>query len=702
MLTELILSSNISLIFNILLKLLLDLYDSNIPHTIVVSVFSFSVCLISFSFKEKLFLANQFFSFLLKLTEINPKLLIDVFVPPLLFFTSFGTDFHIVRHEKLKIFLLVVPGVVLNTIILGSLIYPLYREKPISATLVYAAVLSPTDPTSVLAVVENVTSLKVVSELIKSESLLVDTFVVVLVELVRKLRDNNEVWKDRFFLLTEILFAKLVAPVLLSYSFAILVAPFLRLLERQPQLASPFYLASSYLVYFTSEKVLLASGGLSTVFFAIFLVESKSCPQTSLVFLYETIFFAFTSAYVFVFAVSNADTFGSTFLWNTLLVFLVSNLVRLVTVVVTSPLLMFTGYFISWKQLSILGACGVRGVISIALGFYYFAESGDAYREFLVSFYFIFLFSLLINTGLAAMLVKVLGLDLSSPTEDYMRVRAQLALEHERNSELLQLRMNPALQKADWRRVDKLILRFQRPKRHAVVLAYKSPKGRRSYQTFIAKEVSRVSALLNCFKTVPSIGEVDSAETEVNTKQLFFRLVKVETESLKEFPVTTREYIFKIVQFAEDKNKPELLETMLLKKSKLGLVSKSCCFYWFNRLFPFYLKRKIWRLLEELLFVSLLFENTLAELRKFKLNQLDNEVYADLLKVSQNVKTNRVNLEQSYAVITEDFYTTFAVRKVLLRLKIALKGFQEAGLLQIEEAKAIKKKLKRNLTRVSF
>lgn len=54
--------------------------------------------------------------------NINPKLLLAVFLPVLLFGSAFMLDYHTVRRQKWAILLLAFPGVALGTILTAVLV----------------------------------------------------------------------------------------------------------------------------------------------------------------------------------------------------------------------------------------------------------------------------------------------------------------------------------------------------------------------------------------------------------------------------------------------------------------------------------------------------------------------------------------------------------------------------------------------------
>ena len=113
----------------------------------------------------------------------TPRFFFDVLLPPIIFEAAIHVDFRLLRARLGLILLLVFGGVLFTTIFTGLLVGYL-TALPLTAALLLAATLSPTDP---IAVVEMFRRLKVPAELstiVESESLFNDAVGVILFILV--------------------------------------------------------------------------------------------------------------------------------------------------------------------------------------------------------------------------------------------------------------------------------------------------------------------------------------------------------------------------------------------------------------------------------------------------------------------------------------------------------------------------------------
>jgi CPA1 family monovalent cation:H+ antiporter len=105
--------------------------------------------------------------------QLSHDLILLVLLPPLLFEGAATTDLESFRNNLLLIVTLAVPGLILSIIVLGILGWFAFGF-PILIALLFAAMILPTDPVSVLALFEELGAPKQLSTLVEGESLLTD------------------------------------------------------------------------------------------------------------------------------------------------------------------------------------------------------------------------------------------------------------------------------------------------------------------------------------------------------------------------------------------------------------------------------------------------------------------------------------------------------------------------------------------------
>ena len=114
---------------------------------------------------------------------LTPELILALFVPPLVFEAAFHLNLNELRNNLPAILLMAVPGVILTTFIVGGmLVLGLKLSVPIA--LVFGALISATDPVSVVALFRTLGVPKRLSVLIEGESLFNDGTAIVLYSLM--------------------------------------------------------------------------------------------------------------------------------------------------------------------------------------------------------------------------------------------------------------------------------------------------------------------------------------------------------------------------------------------------------------------------------------------------------------------------------------------------------------------------------------
>jgi NhaP-type Na+/H+ or K+/H+ antiporter len=107
--------------------------------------------------------------------NINPDLLLAVFLPALLFESSFSMEIHQIKKCMAQMVLLAGPGVLISTFFLGSalkLTFPYNWNWKTS--LLLGGLLSATDPVAVVALLKELGASKKLSTIIEGESLMND------------------------------------------------------------------------------------------------------------------------------------------------------------------------------------------------------------------------------------------------------------------------------------------------------------------------------------------------------------------------------------------------------------------------------------------------------------------------------------------------------------------------------------------------
>lgn len=153
------------LILAVLISLAAD--RARIPYTIALVLVGFSVSV----FK----LGIPFFEDL----QLSPHIILYTFLPGLLFEAGYHLDWSSLRYNARAILVYAIPGVLLSTFIVGGLLHLFLGMRWIDA-LLFGAIISPTDPISVTALMKELGVNPRLSCLIEGESLFNDGVSIVL------------------------------------------------------------------------------------------------------------------------------------------------------------------------------------------------------------------------------------------------------------------------------------------------------------------------------------------------------------------------------------------------------------------------------------------------------------------------------------------------------------------------------------------
>ncbi len=111
--------------------------------------------------------------------ELTPELILAILLPPLLFEAAFHLNLDKLRRNVGTILLLAIPGVILTMLITGGIV-SFGAGLPLSAALVFGALIAATDPVSVVAIFRRIGAPKRLEVMLEGESLFNDGTAIVL------------------------------------------------------------------------------------------------------------------------------------------------------------------------------------------------------------------------------------------------------------------------------------------------------------------------------------------------------------------------------------------------------------------------------------------------------------------------------------------------------------------------------------------
>nr|ADK60916.1 plasma membrane Na+/H+ transporter [Distichlis spicata] len=409
--------------------------------------------------------------------NINPDLLLAVFLPALLFESAFSMEIHQIKRCMAQMVLLAGPGVVISTFLLGTLIkvtFPYNWSWKIS--LLLGGLLSATDPVAVVALLKELGASKKLSTIIEGESLMNDGTAIVVYQLFLRM-----VLGRTFDAGSVIKFLSEVAlgAVALGLAFGIVSVLWLGFIFNDTIIEISLTLAVSYIAFFTAQDSLEVSGVLTVMtlgmFYAAFAKTAfKGDSQESLHHFWEMVAYIANTLIFILSGVVIADgvlqnnvhfeKHGTS--WGFLLLLYVFVLIsRAVVVSVLYPLLRQFGYGLDFKEAIILVWSGLRGAVALSLSLSV-KRTSDAVQSYLkpeVGTMFVFFtggivfLTLIVNGSTTQFFLHMLGMGKLSAT----KVRKLKYTRHEMLNKALEafgeLRDDEELGPADWVTVKKYI-----------------------------------------------------------------------------------------------------------------------------------------------------------------------------------------------------------------------------------------------------
>jgi sodium/hydrogen exchanger 10/11 len=128
-----------------------------LPFTVAVLLLGFIIGIIVTEMKN---VTNDFLVGEIQLSEINPHLMYYIFLPLLIFDSSFNGHFHVIKQQLLSAILLAGPGALISTAIIAiCAIYIFPYNWSWLVGLMFGSILSATDPIAVVALLHDSESL---------------------------------------------------------------------------------------------------------------------------------------------------------------------------------------------------------------------------------------------------------------------------------------------------------------------------------------------------------------------------------------------------------------------------------------------------------------------------------------------------------------------------------------------------------------
>ena len=309
--------------------------------------------------------------------NINPDMLLYVFLPVLIFSAAYELDLHTFRKTFVNSCILAIPGVVVSMglaalLMMGiAAVVPEFGGWNWTFALMFGALISATDPVAVVALLKELNTSKRFSTLVDGESLLNDGTGIVLFMLFFGAFSGEAPLCSSPFLEFLVVAG---GGALLGYMLAVLTIFFITRLKGDEMVQNSVIILSAYLTFILAQGYLKLSGVIALVAFGLEMTyhgKLRFSPKANeftekfwdlasfianpLVFIIVGIIIA---VQVKLSWVSLAVTVG---------VYFGVNLIRTAVVFLFYPLMKRCGYGLSRREAVILSWGGLRGALGLTL-----------------------------------------------------------------------------------------------------------------------------------------------------------------------------------------------------------------------------------------------------------------------------------------------------------------------------------------------
>lgn len=400
--------------------------------------------------------------------NIDPHMLLFIFLPILIFEASFAMDLHTFKKTATNAVILAVPGILIALGLTAALAMGLkfwgigLMNWNWSLALMFGAIVSATDPVAVVALLKELGASKKLGTLIEGESLLNDgtaivLFMVFFLGITGQGTEGSPILE---------FFRVAFGGLFIGSVFGYIVINWIKNVFNDALVETSLVVAVAYLTFFIAEHTFHVSGVLGLVALGLIVGgvgRSRISPQVEH-FMHEFWELAGFIANCLIFlivgiVVAERSVFSTNDFLLLGVFYLGIHVVRAIVIFVLYPFMKNAGYGLPKKDAIIVWYGALRGAIGLALALIV-AGVDDQYisREIKDQFLFftagIVTLTLLINASTIKYLVKYLGLTKVSSAKAMMINNAREYLHESASNQIDRLKQDRFIKKSDWEHVE--------------------------------------------------------------------------------------------------------------------------------------------------------------------------------------------------------------------------------------------------------
>lgn len=398
--------------------------------------------------------------------NIDPHLLLYVFLPILIFEAAFAMDVHVFKKTFVNSTIMAVPGIIVAIVLTAFFVVGIYYfgfglgKWNWTIALLFGSVVSATDPVAVVSILKELGASKKLGTLIEGESLLNDgTAIVIFMVIFVGLSGTVDSDTSPIFEFFRVAFGGVAIGCLIGW----LIIKWIKKVFNDMLVEITAIIAAAYLTFFIAEYFFHVSGVLALVAFGLVMAsygKTKISPEVQH-FLHEfwelAAFIANTLIFLIVGVVIAERTVFS--LYDFILLFAIYIgifIVRAIVIAMFFPAMKKFGYGITKKDAYVVWYGALRGAIGLALALIV-AGSDSIDKEIRDQFLFltagIVTLTLLINATTMKMVVEKLGLTKLAPAKILAMHNSNVYLQQSVEKNIENLKTDRYLKRANWKTV---------------------------------------------------------------------------------------------------------------------------------------------------------------------------------------------------------------------------------------------------------
>ncbi|XP_024361415.1 sodium/hydrogen exchanger 8 isoform X2 [Physcomitrium patens] len=447
---------------------------SRIPYTVVLLLLGIGIGGLEYGVKNLGVLGDSIRMW----SNIDPDLILFLFLPALLFESSFAMDFHQIKRCFFQMLLLAAPGVLISTFLLGVATVKVFPYNwNWSTGLLLGGLLSATDPVAVVALLKELGASKKLSTLIEGESLMNDgTAIVVFRLFLQMVLGKHFSAGDVVSFLSRVVFGA----VALGLLFGIVSVIWVGRVFNDTVIEITLTLTASYMAFFVAEESASVSGVLTVMTVGIFFTAFARTAFTGesaqsmhhfwemISYIANTLVFLLSGVVIAESILRSQDKIQGRDWGYLLLLYLFVQISRAMVVGLLYPGLKYFGYGINWKEAIVLIWAGLRGAVALSLSLSV-AQVGqhdptqNTYLSKLTEARFVFftggvvLLTLIINGSTTQFLLLFLKMDTITETKSRMLEFAKYEMYSKALEAFGELGDDEELGPADWNTIRKYV-----------------------------------------------------------------------------------------------------------------------------------------------------------------------------------------------------------------------------------------------------